>query len=362
MLRRLPRGVAIALAAGLAAVLVVGTVVGVRWWQDEHRPDLARAASYAPASTERLSWTDWQAVRRELGVSMDVHPSTDEVAAFLDEAFSRDLSTSSALVESAPTLNEQFRFSPASLDWELLAQGPDGAVDILGFPDDTDFEALGDTLESLGFTRPEDADGAWAGGPDVLSRVGPDLTPELQFFALLPDAGVVLTSDTQGYLEEAVKVAAGESEHLTSVDDVVEAAGSPLVAAVFTGAYACEHLAMAAADDTDQAQADELVRQAGGVHPMTAFAMATQPTGPQSDGHVTVDMAFESDEVARHDADSRAALASGPAPGQGGDFADRFEVTSATAQGAVVRLDLTPGEGQYVLSDLTSGPVLFATC
>ena len=357
MLRRLPRGAAIALVAGLTVVLVVAVVRGVRWWHDERTADLARAASLAPASTERLSWTDWQAVRRKVGAGIDARASTDEVAAFLDEAFGRDLSTSSALVESAATMHEQFGFSPATLDWELLAQGPDGAVEILGFPDETDFEALANTLESLGFTRPGDEHGVWAGGPDVLVRVGPGLTPELQFFALLPDAGVVLTSDTQGYLEEAVKAATGDSEHLTTVDDVVEAAESPLVAAVFTGAYVCEHLAMAGADDSDQAQAEELVRLAGGVHPMTAFAMATQPGGD-----ITVSMAFQSEDAARHDADSRAALASGPAPGQGGDFTDRFELTSATAQGAVVQLDLTPIEGQYVVSDLTSGPVLFATC
>lgn len=357
MLRRLPRGVAIALVGALTAILAVVAVVGARWWRQEHLTDLARAASYAPASTQRLSWTDWQAVRRTVGVDLDEHPSTDQVAAFLDEAFSRDLSTSSALVESAPTLTEQFRFSPATLDWELLAQGPDGAVEILGFPEDADFEALADTLESLGFTRPDDEHGVWVGGADVLARVGPDLTPELQFFALLPDAGVVLTSDTQGYLEDAIEVATGDAEHLTSVDDVVEAAGSPLVAAVFTGAYTCEHLAMAAADDTDRAQAEELVRQADGVHPLTGFAMASQPGGD-----VTVSMAFESDDNARHDADSRAALAGGPAPGQGGDFGDRFEVTSSTADGAVVQLELRPVEGQYVLSDLTSGPVLFATC
>ena len=357
MLRRLPRGVAIALAAGLVAILVLGTVVGIRWWHDEHRADLARAASYAPASTERMSWTDWQAVRRTVGADLGERPAADEVAAFLDEAFSRDLSTSSALVESSPTLHEQFRFSPGTLDWELLAQGPDGAVEILGFPDGTDFAVLADTLESLGFERPDDEHGVWVGGPDVLARVGPELTPELQYFALLPDAGVVLTSDTQGYLEEAIKAATGESEHLTTVDDVVEAAEAPLVAAVFTGAYACEHLAMAAADETDQAQADELVRQAGGVHPMTAFAMATQPGGD-----ITVSMAFESDDNARQDADARAALASGPAPGQGGDFADRFDVRSATSEGSVVQLELEPVEGQYVLSDLTSGPVLFATC
>lgn len=357
MLRRLPRGVAIALVAGLTAILVASVVVGVRWWHDAHRADLARAASYAPASTERLSWTDWQAVRRTVGADLDARASTDEVTAFLDEAFSRDLSTASALVESTATLHEEFRFSPATLDWELFAQGPDGAVEILGFPEDTDFEALAETLESLGFTRPDDEHGVWAGGPDVLVQVGPELTPELQFFALLPDAGVVLTSDTGGYLEEAIQAATGESEHLTSVDDVVEAAESPLVAAVFTGGYACEHLAMAAADDTDQAQAEELVRLAGGVHPMTEFAMATQPGGD-----ITVSMAFESENAARHDADSRASLASGPAPGQYGDFTDRFELTSATAQGSVVQLDLKPVEGQYVLSDLTSGPVLFATC
>ena len=357
MLRRLPRGVAIALVAGMIVVVVTAVVIGVRLWHDERRADLARATSLAPASTQRLSWTDWQAVRRTVGADLDASASTDEVTAFLDEAFSRDLSTSSALVESTPTLHEQFHFSPATLDWELLAQGPDGAVEILGMPDDTDFEALADTLESLGFSRPDDEHGVWAGGADLLARVGPELTPELQFFALLPDAGVVLTSDTQGYLEEAVKAATGETEHLTSVDDVVEAAESPLVAAVFTGAYACEHLAMAAADDTDQAQAEELVRLAGGVHPLREFAMATQPGGD-----LTVSMAFESEDAARHDADSRAALASGPAPGQFGEFTDRFTVTSATAQGSLVQLDLEPVEGQYVLSDLTSGPVLFATC
>ena len=357
MLERLPRGVVIALATGLTLLVVAALVVGVRWWQDERRSLLARAAAFAPASTERMSWTDWQGVRRTVGVDLDARPSTDEVTAFLDEAFSRDLSTSSALVESAPTLHEEFRFSPATLDWELLAQGPEGAVEILGFPEDTDFDELADTLESLGFTRPDDEIGIWIGGPDVLAQIGPELTPELQYFALLPDDGVVLTSDTRGYLEEAVDSATGESEHLTSVDDVVEAAESPLVAAVFTGAYACEYLAMSAADDTDQAQADELVRLAGGVHPLTGFAMATQPAGD-----ITVSMAFESEDNARHDADSRADLARGAAPGQGGDFTDRFEVTSATAQGPVVQLVLQPVEGQYVLSDLTSGPVLFATC
>jgi len=345
------------LVAGLALLLAVSTVWAVRWWHEGHRPDLARAVSLAPAATERLSWTDWRAVRRQVDAELGIRPDAEEVTAFLDEAFSRDLSTSSALVESSVTLQSKFGFSPATIDWELFAQGPEGAVEILGFPDDTDFKAIGDRLESLGFTRPDEDEGVWAGGADLLARVGPQLTPELQFFALLPDLGVILTSDTRAYLEDAVAAATGEADHLTSVAVVVADTTAPLTAAVFTGAYACEKLAMASADETDRAQADELIRSAGEVHPMTGFAMAAHP-----DGHISVTMAFESDGVARTNADTRATLASGPAPGQGGSFSDRFSVESAAADGRLVQMRLDPLEGQYVLSDLTSGPLLFATC
>ena len=62
------------------------------------------------------------------------------------------------------------------------------------------------------------------------------------------------------------------------------------------------------------------------------------------------------------DADARARLAAGPAPGQGGDFGDRFSVAQAGSDGREITLELRPAEGEYVLSDLTSGPVLFATC
>ena len=59
---------------------------------------------------------------------------------------------------------------------------------------------------------------------------------------------------------------------------------------------------------------------------------------------------------------ARARPAGGPAPGQGGDFTDRFRVAGAGAEGRDVVLDLEPRKGEYVLSDLTTGPVLFATC
>ena len=74
------------------------------------------------------------------------------------------------------------------------------------------------------------------------------------------------------------------------------------------------------------------------------------------------DIAAAGGAIAGAVADTRAELASGPAPGQGGDFADRFTLGKVSADGTVVTMVLQPLEGAFVLSDLSSGPVLFATC
>ena len=100
-----------------------------------------------------------------------------------------------------------------------------------------------------------------------------------------------------------------------------------------------------------------LVAQAGRVDPMTAFAMAVEPARS-----VTVAMAFETGDQARRNADSRAKLAAGPAPGQGGDFSERFTLGPVTADGSVLTMELRPVDDSPVLSDLSTGPVLFATC
>ena len=339
-------------------VVLVGVAAGVLVaWLGDDDTRLGSAASLAPAGSDRLSWTDWAAVRREVGADLPRTPSTEQVQGLLDEAFERDLTNSSALVESAPSLHEEFGFSPASLSWELFAQSPDGAVEILGFPESFDLSRLIDRLDRLGFTEPAAADGVWRGGGDLLARIGFQLTPELQHFAVLEDQHLVLTSDRPGFLEHAVDVVQGDADAVSGLSDVVSASGSPVAASVYSGSHACGALAMGTADEDAQAEAEALVERAGEVNPMTGFAMSVQP-----DGNVRVAMSFEDDDQARANADSRRALASGPAPGQGGDFADRFTVESAVAEGSTVVLDLDPVEGQYVLSDLSSGPVLFATC
>ena len=74
-------------------------------------------------------------------------------------------------------------------------------------------------------------------------------------------------------------------------------------------------------------------------------------------------LSFESDAQARENADSRAALAArSGARGRAATSGTASRWLASTAQGRSVVLELEPVDGAYVVSDLSSGPVLFATC
>lgn len=353
MPRRVTTVVVVVLAVALLAAAAVGTV---RWWRDRGRTTFERAAAYAPADAERLSWTDWAAVRERVGSGVDADSSAADVRTFLDDAFDDDLTSASALVQSAPVLQTRFGFSPASAEWELFSQSSRGAVVIVRLPERADVEAVADHLDQSGFEAPAADDGVWTGGETLLPGIGADLTPELQYVALDADERLVLTSDRADYLEQVV-ADLGDGGASAALREVVAASGEPLSAAAYDGDRACRALAMGQADAGDRATAERLLAEAGDVDPVTAFAMSVQPGGG-----VRVVMGFADHDRAEVNADTRARLAAGPAPGQGGDFADRFAVRSATADGALVTLELAPRAGSYVFSDLSNGPVLFATC
>jgi hypothetical protein len=352
--RAVPGGTRVVLVALLVVVTLVVAAL-IAWRALSPSTELERAVELVPADATRLSWTDWEGVRRELDAAVGADSSAEEVDAFLAEAFDADLSSMSALGTSAGVMQEQLGLSPATVSWELLAQSRAGAVEVLGVDEDVDLDELADRLADLGWAEPDDEDGVWVGGPDVLAGTGEMLTPELQHVALLADEGVVLTSDQAPYLEQVLAEADGDGP--AELADLAASLEEPLAAAVYDGAYACEHLAMSQADDDARAEADQLVEAAGGVHPLTGFAMGVRPGGD-----VRAVLQVEDADDAPGDAEARASLASGPAPGQGGDFTDRFTVERAGAEGREVVLDLRPVDGSYVLSDLTTGPVLFATC
>ena len=345
------------LAVGAGLLVLALIVAGLLWWRSARLSDLQRATALAPPDAQRLTWTDWSAVRQKLGVNVGSRSGTPQVESFLDKGFQADLTSTSALLQSATTLHEKYGFSPATLEWELLSQSHQGAVILMRTPDSFDFEALADRLESLGDDPPQSDTGVWEGGGDVLAEISPDLTPELSHVALDADRQLIVTSDRAGYLDHAMDTVTGDADGLEGFDDILEATGEPLSAAIYSGNIACQALAMSSADQADQDQAKELIEAAGEVNPVTAFSMSVQPGRD-----IRVVLGFENDDQAKVNADTRSVLARGPAPGQGGDFSDRFTVDRVTAEGSLVTLALDPVPGEYVLSDLSSGPVLFATC
>ncbi|MBS4753269.1 hypothetical protein KG112_10695 [Nocardioides sp. zg-ZUI104] len=359
MLRRLgalmrrPRRRVVLLVLVLVAVVAGGGLLAWRLTREEPTR-LAAAVALAPASTQRFGWTDWSAVRAELGSEVSASSSTEELDALLAAAFDRDLASVSALVESAPTLHTEFGFSPASLDWELFAQGADGAVVFLGVGEDFDFAALRERLRAMGFEEPESADGVWHGGVDLLEGLDGPVTPQLAALRLDEDADLLVSGDDAVFLGQVAEDARGDDDGVAAA---AAAVGDAVSASVYTGDYTCAELSMSAADPVDRTRAAELIEAAGDINPVTGFAIAAQPGGA-----VRVAMGFESAEQARKNADSRSVLAAGPAPGQGGSFGDRFDLGRVAARDAVVTMDLTPIAGAWVLSDLNQGPVLFATC
>lgn len=346
------RRIAVVAALVVVTALVIG---GALWWRAQPANEFERALAIAPVEAERVTYTDWSGIRAELGADLNADSSADRVLDFLDQGYEADLTSTSALLASTEGLQENYGFSPASLEWEMFSQSASGAVVIMGLPESANLDDLADRFEELGYERPSADDGVWVGGPALLPSIAGNLTPELQHLALDTDERLVLASDTEGYLTQVTDELGDGGP--TELGDVVDTTGDPLSAVVYSGANVCAGLAMSAADENDQAQAQALLAEAGEVNPITGFAMSQQP-----DGGIRVVMSFENEDQARANADTRAVLARGPAPGQGGDFADRFTVKEVTAAGAVLTMELEPLEGQYVLSDLTSGPVLFATC
>ena len=351
----MPRRVWIIAACVLALVVAAG---GYVWWRHDDRTPFAWAVDHAPAGAQRLSWTDWAAVRAdEHATGLSQRSSDAALRAFLDRAYDDDLSSTSALVTSAPVLQERFGFSPASADWELFSQTYQGSVVMVHLPSSIDLDAIADHLRDLGYTEPATTDGVWEGGEDLLAQISPGLSGELQYVALDAADSLVLTSDSSAFLGIAMDAVHGHSSGDVGLDGVVDNAGEPVSSAVYSGDYACGALAMAHAGAADQAQARQLVAAAGEVNPYSAFAMSDEP-----DGSVRVAFEFDGGETAKVNADSRATLARGPAPGQGGTFGDRFRVVSVTAHGSLVVMRLAPRADASVLSDLSTGPLLFATC
>ena len=336
-------------------VVAAGVVFGIKWWRDAHRTDLERAVAMAPSDGQQLSWTDWSGVRDELDLDLDSDPGETDISELLEQGFEADLAQTTALGDSAVIMQDVYGFSPATVDWELFSQSEEGAVVMVHLPESADFDAITDDLESAGTPHPTPTPACgWVASSCSPRSAG---SPRARRIWSSTRTAAWFSAATTRRTSRARAADARDEHGPSGLDDVVRRSDEPLAAAIYTGDHACAKLAMSQADPIDQEQAGELLQRAGDVNPVTGFAIGVRPGGD-----VRVVMSFESDEQARENADSRAQLADGPAPGKGGDFSDLFELGDVTADGEVVTMELDPVKGSYAFSALKDGPVLFATC
>jgi uncharacterized membrane protein len=352
----------VVVAVLVLAVLAVAALAGKVLWDRAHRSALEKALGHLPADTERVSWTDWAAVRKALHVRTSTSQEPSAVADWLERSYDKDLSAASSIDDSAEAMQRSYGFSPGNADWEAYTQAEAGAAMVLRPVSGVGFDELADRLRALGYRAPSSDTGVWSGGSDLVTSIDPSLTPEVQYVVLLADQHLVVTSDSASYVATAAKAARGDAKTLADVSSVVDMVGhvpEPAAAVVWTRDFACSDLAMSQADQDARDQARQLVTEAGRVDPLSGLVMALSP-----ERTLTVAEQFDSGRQARDNLGARAKLAVGPEVGRSdANFADDFRLTSSRTRGSTVLLTLRPRTGNdFPLSSIYDGPVVFATC
>lgn len=336
----------------LGVLLALALVAGAAWWiLRDRRTTYEEALATLPAQTLRASYTDWAFAKDTV--------DAQKLPAFIDQAYDADITRGSALENTAVEIDEVYGISLRDALWETYGQSDDGSVAVLRVADSTSYSRLRDVLRRAGYDEPRSETAAWAGSAEVISGLNPSLSPVMQNVLLLEDDHLVLFSDSAAYAEDTADVIDGSRDSLLdSVSDLAAVADRPVAAILWAQDFACGALSMSEADASDQALADALVRGVGGVDPLDGLVMARSGSGD-----VTVGMQFANDDQATANLQARTDLASGEAPGLGGSFRDRFTLGSAKTDDRLVVLQLRPAPDEHtLLSSISSGPVVFATC
>lgn len=351
----------IVIAAAVAVAIVLAGLGAWRWWQHSHRTALEDAMSAMPADAQRVSFTDWAAVRAALGVPSSAAPAAADVATLTDGGYDRDLTAVSSIDSAIGALQDHFGFSPTTMDWEAYSQSEQGAAMVARMPGDFDLDTVREHLRQAGFTEPSAEDGVWIGGVDLVAALDPSISPELQYVSLLDDRHLIVTSDTEDYAARAADAAAGRGASLgdsARARDLAAKTGEPAAAVLWPGDFVCADLAMSQADEATQGEAESAIAAAGTVTPLSAMALALGP-----DRELSAIELFEDGDQAKANLSARATLAVGEAYGLGGSFSDDLELIESRTEGAAVVLRWRPREkAGFVISPLQTGPVVFATC
>ncbi|MRJ75193.1 hypothetical protein GEV29_01445 [Aeromicrobium sp. SMF47] len=346
----------------LAPLLVIAVAVTAGWLVDERsaadpRPPLASALDVLPSATVVAGFTDWSAIRRDLGLG---DASTAAARSRLgDDAALRDLSTRSVLAESVEPMHASYGWSVADLEWESYGQAAGGAAMVARTSSRISFADVEKRLRALGYTR----DGAvWTLGDEGRVRVGPALASALGTVALLPGRRLVVATSSAAYAPVVLATIRGDEPSLLARRPVADIAGQlsgSASALVQAQREACRSTAVGEGDPDVAAQADAAVARTGGLA-APRYAGRGLVDGPRRQ-HIRFAWAYASPRVAADQLETRTSLATGPFIGRSGRVEDSLDLVSATVRGsaAALRFDLDPDRGAYMSGE---GPLLFAAC
>jgi hypothetical protein len=350
----------------LAMAFVSGALIARG--SDQLRSPLTFALGTLPDVTLTANFTDWRRVRETVGAT-DV-TSDDRAASrqrVLDAAYDDDLSAVSGLVGSSPAMVEPYGWSVLDLDWEIYGQARQGAVIVAELGDSVAPDDVTAGLATLGYAEPDsdaESGGVWQGGPDLVARVDPTLTPLLEHVAVLSDPGLIVLSDTPAYVARTVDTITAESGGMGGLADVAATAvplDGAITAIVHRRPRACAVTSYETASPSDRALAAARIADVGGIRPHEGLGFAVQPSDRGLE--LVVAMHFDTAAIAEGQRSPRTELASGAAIGQGGTYDERFKVVDSEVRDNDLILVLLPVEAHMTLvSDLASSPLLFTGC
>lgn len=345
----------------LAPLLAIAAAVALATWAVGREPDsrsaLASALDALPDGTIVAGFTDWSAIRADLGLG--AASTVAARAALTDDASLRDLTTRSVLGGVVEEMDRAYGWSAADLEWESYGQAPAGAVMVGRFTDGVSFDDVRDALDALGYTRDGDV---WTIDATGSQQVTPELATTLGTLALVPDRRLVVAANRADYIPAVLATIRGSRPSALSVRPIAEVASALAgsdTAVIQGGAFSCRATSLTELGPEVRAQADAALARAGDLATPT-FTGRGLVDGSRTQSLRFVS-AYSSPAEAATQVRVRKALSTGPFIGRSGQVEDSLDLREATASGSVasLRFDLAPDGGAYMSGE---GPVLFAGC
>jgi hypothetical protein len=345
----------------LVPLVAIAVAVAAGSWASGREPDtrssLTSAFDALPRGTLVAGFTDWAAIREDLGLGEA--STTAGRAALADDASLRDLTTRSVLGGVIADMHTAYGWSAADLDWESYGRSPSGAAMVARFSGSVSIAAVEDRLDALGYTR---RDGVWRLSADAGARVGAELAATLGNLAIDGRRRLIVAADRPSYVPTVLAAIRGDDPSALSIralaDVATTLAGSD-TAVVQAGAFGCRATSLGSLGADVRAQAGAALARVGTLATPTFTGRGLIDGTPTQT--IRFAAAFRSPAQAADQSRIRAALATGPFIGRSGRIEDSLDLRGATASGSVATLsfDLDPDAAAYMSGE---GPVLFASC